>query len=63
MLCTCSLHDPHTADIFFILLHTRQVCGEHPEVTIVTSEIDRGINEDFVVVPGIGEFGDRFFSA
>ena len=40
-----------------------QVCLEHPGVTIVTSEIDRGINKDFVVVPGIGEFGDRFFSA
>ncbi|GAX74417.1 hypothetical protein CEUSTIGMA_g1865.t1 [Chlamydomonas eustigma] len=40
-----------------------RVCREHPQVTIITSEIDRGINEDFVVVPGIGEFGDRFFSS
>ncbi len=40
-----------------------QVCQDHPRVTIVTSEIDRGINNHFVVVPGVGEFGDRFFSS
>lgn len=28
---------------------------------IVTSEIDIGLNEDFRVIPGMGEFGDRYF--
>lgn len=28
---------------------------------IVTSEIDSGINENFRVIPGVGEFGDRYF--
>ena len=27
----------------------------------MTSEIDDTINEHFRVVPGIGEFGDRYF--
>jgi hypothetical protein len=28
---------------------------------IVTSEIESGLNDDFRVVPGMGEFGDRYF--
>ena len=28
---------------------------------IVTSEIDSTINEQYLVVPGMGEFGDRYF--
>jgi hypothetical protein len=27
----------------------------------MTSEIDIGLNEDFHVIPGIGEFGDQYF--
>ena len=27
----------------------------------MTSEIDSGLNEDYRVVPGMGEFGDRYF--
>ncbi|CAI7818725.1 unnamed protein product [Closterium sp. NIES-53] len=30
-------------------------------ISIVTSEIDVAINDHFRVVPGIGEFGDRYF--
>ncbi|GMJ10455.1 uridine/cytidine kinase 3, uridine kinase-like 3 [Hibiscus trionum] len=37
------------------------VCKSFPRVKIVTSEIDIGLNEDFRVVPGMGEFGDRYF--
>lgn len=37
------------------------VCQKHPKVKIVTSEIDDGLNEEFRVVPGMGEFGDRYF--
>jgi uridine kinase len=28
---------------------------------IVTSEIDVALNEEFRVIPGLGEFGDRYF--
>lgn len=32
-----------------------------PKVKIVTTAIDRGINEQFHIIPGIGNFGDRYF--
>lgn len=28
---------------------------------IVTSEVDEKLNEKFYIVPGIGDFGDRYF--
>ncbi|XP_026664400.2 uridine kinase-like protein 4 isoform X2 [Phoenix dactylifera] len=37
------------------------VCKKFPRIKIVTSEIDYGLNEDFRVIPGMGEFGDRYF--
>ncbi|KAJ0751410.1 putative transferase [Helianthus annuus] len=37
------------------------VCKEFPRIKIVTSEIETGLNEEFRVVPGMGEFGDRYF--
>lgn len=40
-------------------VHT--VCRRFPRVKIVTSEIDIGLNENYRVVPGMGEFGDRYF--
>ncbi|CAA6670113.1 unnamed protein product [Spirodela intermedia] len=32
-----------------------------PRIKIVTSEIESGLNEEFRVFPGMGEFGDRYF--
>ena len=40
-------------------IHT--VCRRFPRLKIVTSEIDAGINDHYRVVPGMGEFGDRYF--
>lgn len=40
-------------------IHT--VCKRFPLLKVVTSEIDAGLNEVFRVVPGMGEFGDRYF--
>ncbi|EHA8587523.1 uridine kinase-like protein 3 [Cocos nucifera] len=37
------------------------VCKKFPRIKIVTSEIENGLNEDFRVIPGMGEFGDRYF--
>lgn len=37
------------------------VCGRHPRVRIVTSAIDQRLNENAYMVPGIGDFGDRWF--
>jgi len=32
-----------------------------PRVAVVTTAVDPGINEKFHVLPGIGNFGDRYF--
>jgi len=32
-----------------------------PKVRIVTSAVDPDVNDTFYVIPGIGNFGDRFF--
>jgi uracil phosphoribosyltransferase len=37
------------------------VCRRYPGVRIVTSAIDERLNENAYMVPGIGDFGDRFF--
>ncbi|CAN6464846.1 unnamed protein product [Victoria cruziana] len=37
------------------------VCKRFPALKIVTSEIDTALNEDYRVIPGLGEFGDRYF--
>ncbi|DBA91951.1 TPA: Uridine kinase-like protein 1, chloroplastic, variant 2 [Trebouxia sp. C0005] len=38
-----------------------KICGQYPRVKVVTTEIDEGIAPDFQVIPGVGEFGDRYF--
>jgi len=39
----------------------RAVCERYPKLILVTSEIDAGLSPFHVVVPGVGEFGDRYF--
>ncbi|GAQ92715.1 uridine kinase/uracil phosphoribosyltransferase [Klebsormidium nitens] len=38
-----------------------KLCTSFPSLKLVTSEIDAGLNDDWRVVPGVGEFGDRYF--
>jgi uracil phosphoribosyltransferase len=33
----------------------------HPEVSIYTPAVDRGLNEHKYIVPGLGDFGDRLY--
>jgi uracil phosphoribosyltransferase len=33
----------------------------HPDVRLVVTSIDRGLNEKKYIVPGLGDFGDRYF--
>ncbi|XP_047047047.1 uridine/cytidine kinase UKL1, chloroplastic-like [Lolium rigidum] len=37
------------------------VCKRFPRLKVVTSEIDSGLSEEFRVIPGLGEYGDRYF--
>lgn len=34
----------------------------YPEVKVVTACIDDGLNEEKFIVPGLGDYGDRFFN-
>ncbi|MED6207391.1 Uridine kinase-like protein 1, chloroplastic [Stylosanthes scabra] len=37
------------------------VCTRFPNIKIITSEIEEGLNDQCRVIPGLGEFGDRYF--
>jgi len=37
------------------------VSNAYPSITIVTGMMDAGLNEKAYIVPGLGDFGDRFF--
>ncbi|KAI3991495.1 hypothetical protein MKX01_006797 [Papaver californicum] len=56
---------PEPNIIFLNLISAPQgvhvVCKKFPRIKIVTSEIEIGLNEDYRVIPGMGEFGDRYF--
>ncbi|XP_077237532.1 uridine kinase-like protein 4 isoform X2 [Tasmannia lanceolata] len=56
---------PECNIIFLNLISAPQgvhvVCKSFPRIKIVTSEIETGLNEDYRVIPGMGEFGDRYF--
>ena len=34
---------------------------QHPDVAIYTPAVDRGLNEQKYIVPGLGDFGDRLY--
>jgi uracil phosphoribosyltransferase len=33
----------------------------HPDVHIYTAVVDRALNEKKFILPGLGDFGDRYF--
>jgi len=37
------------------------LANKYPKVTIVSAEIDEGLNNHLYIIPGIGDFGDRYF--
>ncbi len=38
-----------------------RVTAAHPKLRIVTSSIEKKLNEQAFMIPGIGDFGDRYF--
>jgi uracil phosphoribosyltransferase len=34
----------------------------HPDVAIVAGKIDRELNDQKYILPGLGDFGDRLFN-
>ena len=39
------------------------VLTRSPKLQVITTEIDNAIDHNYRVVPGVGEFGDRYFCA
>jgi uracil phosphoribosyltransferase len=39
-----------------------RLCGSYPDMKMLTSEVDKGLDERYRIVPGVGEFGQRYFS-
>lgn len=59
-------HDVAESNIVIVSLlmavsGVRCIAYAFPKVQIVTSAIDPEINDKFYVLPGIGNFGDRYF--
>ena len=38
-----------------------RITQEHPDVQIVVAAIDRGLNAQGFIVPGLGDAGDRLY--
>ncbi|XP_047166806.1 uridine/cytidine kinase UKL1, chloroplastic-like isoform X2 [Vigna umbellata] len=56
---------PESQIIFLNLISAPEgiqcICKRFPHLKIVTSEIEEGLNDQLQVIPGLGEFGDRYF--
>ena len=40
----------------------RKMADAYPMIKIVTAAVDEGLNKDKFIVPGLGDYGDRFFN-
>jgi uracil phosphoribosyltransferase len=38
-----------------------RIRADHPDVPVVTAALDRGLNENAFILPGLGDFGDRLY--
>ena len=38
-----------------------KVMTAHPKIKIVTAEVDDGLDENYYIIPGLGDFGCRYF--
>lgn len=57
------VHEDH---ILFLTLiaapcGVERVCSAFPGIKVITTEIDQDVDSSMRVVPGVGEFGDRYF--
>ncbi|NWX29926.1 UCKL1 protein, partial [Notiomystis cincta] len=64
--CVPQDHDVQEDRIFLLSLLMAEM-GVHsvayafPRVHIITTAVDKRVNEEFHIIPGIGNFGDRYF--
>ena len=38
-----------------------RLCSAYPDVKLVTLQIDEGLDEKKYIIPGLGDYGDRYF--
>jgi uracil phosphoribosyltransferase len=38
-----------------------RVAADHPDVRVLTASLDRGLNEQGYILPGLGDAGDRLY--
>ncbi len=60
------LHGVNPLNILFLNLIAcpegiSNVMSKFPDIKIVTAEIDEGLNEKKFIIPGLGDFGCRYF--
>ena len=61
-----SLKDSGAASIRFVCLvaapeGVRRMEEDHPDVLVITAALDRELNQDGYILPGLGDAGDRLF--
>ncbi|KAK4689239.1 uracil phosphoribosyltransferase, partial [Tremellales sp. Uapishka_1] len=39
----------------------KNVCSKFPKLRVITAWVDEGLDEKSYIVPGLGDFGDRYF--
>ena len=42
-------------------LGVHSIAYVYPEVKIITSAMDKMVNEHYHIIPGVGNYGDRYF--
>jgi uracil phosphoribosyltransferase len=65
-ISTLQMHGVKTENIVFVTLLSvanglNKVHAAFPEVRVVTSSIEEELNDNAYMLPGIGDFGDRYF--
>mmetsp|Transcript_4894 Transcript_4894/g.7887 ORF Transcript_4894/g.7887 Transcript_4894/m.7887 type:complete len:237 (-) Transcript_4894:1-711(-) len=63
--CLVDAGVPANKILFVNVVATKQgvaaILEAYPEVQIVTASMDEGLNEQAYIVPGLGDYGDRYF--
>ena len=48
--------------LLLFFYHEANFAKKFPNIRIITAFVDEGLNEKNYIVPGLGDFGDRFYT-
>lgn len=60
----CKASDPDTVTLVSIVSApegVERIKNEHPDVNVYTAALDRELNRDKFILPGVGDYGDRLY--